>query len=150
MHEVIDGKRRYIFDGELLAEATSRNPTSVRWVEMQLYRAASGEYILARVGRSIVYHDPTCAVVQKSELEIAPRPENGVQCEICVPKSGVFCPERDLKSARVTSDPKNVVSSLYLRDKDQSHYLTRTARELLEAAGVRDSRIADAYSVEYI
>lgn len=44
------------FDGELIAQATTRIPDGIRWVEFRLYRLDSDGYLLHRLGASRVYH----------------------------------------------------------------------------------------------
>lgn len=42
------------FEGELLAEASTRRPDKVRWQDVLLYRTESGRWIVQRIGRSSV------------------------------------------------------------------------------------------------
>ena len=53
-YEVVNGKRRIRFEGELLATSTSWEQGADRWVEFALYRTASGNYVLSRIGRSVL------------------------------------------------------------------------------------------------
>jgi hypothetical protein len=44
-----------VFDGELLADLTSRDhPDQERWTEVRIYRTASGKYVAEQVGKSTV------------------------------------------------------------------------------------------------
>jgi hypothetical protein len=45
------------FTGELLAESTTQRDDAPRWTEMELYRKTDGEYLLHRLGQSVVYHE---------------------------------------------------------------------------------------------
>lgn len=43
-----------VFDGELLADLTSRDARQLRWTEIRIYRADSGRYVTEMIGRTAV------------------------------------------------------------------------------------------------
>ena len=49
-----DGDFELEFDGELLASVSSHSPTSRRWTELNLYKTATGKYVVQSIGRSNV------------------------------------------------------------------------------------------------
>jgi hypothetical protein len=46
------GAKHLRFNGELLAEATSQDATSVRWTDLALYRTAANAYVVSAIGRT--------------------------------------------------------------------------------------------------
>jgi hypothetical protein len=44
------------FNGLLIAEASTERVDDPRWTEIQIYRTDGGQYVVHRVGRSVVYH----------------------------------------------------------------------------------------------
>lgn len=78
------------FDGTRIAgPVTSGNQP--RWLSMTIYKAASGGYILHRVGMSVVYHEAetSCQTIlgQKSgsPATIVDLPDEALPCERCSP-----------------------------------------------------------------
>lgn len=43
-----------VFDGELLAEQSTREDGAQRWAELRIWRTDTGKYVTQRLGRSIV------------------------------------------------------------------------------------------------
>lgn len=62
-HAVRDGNRVLRFIGWQLAAVSSTRPGVQRWSELSIYRTASGDYLLEKIGRSSVAHDPDCRFV---------------------------------------------------------------------------------------
>ena len=58
-HVVRDGRRRLKFEAKVVASATSQRPGAVRWTELAIY-ALENEWIISKVGRSMVAHRPEC------------------------------------------------------------------------------------------
>jgi hypothetical protein len=46
------GAKHLRFNGELLAEATSQDATSIRWTDLALYRTAANAYVVSAIGRT--------------------------------------------------------------------------------------------------
>jgi len=140
------GSRNYRFDGALLGVSSSRRPGGQRWVEFALYKSDGGTYILARVGHSLLFHEPDCEVVARNDLRIGPAPVGGVPCELCLPAldaSAVY-PEMPRYWAAMFTDPGSVIRALE-RDGESGRYVTNVAAKPVEAAAVRDKAIADAW-----
>src|SRR4029078_8858971 len=53
-YTVQDRDHEIQFDGELLAEISSRTDDKKRWIELRLFRTVGGSYVLAGTGMSIV------------------------------------------------------------------------------------------------
>lgn len=47
------GAKHLRFNGELLAEATSRDATSIRLTDLALYRTAASAYVVSVIGRTV-------------------------------------------------------------------------------------------------
>lgn len=43
-----------VFEGECLADVSSREPSSTRWSEVRIYRTDSNRYVTETVGRSVL------------------------------------------------------------------------------------------------
>jgi hypothetical protein len=156
MLQVRDGSRIIQFDGELLAHSSSKRPGSYRWVQFDLYKTASGLYVLAREGVSKIYHTPGCVVIKRNSLSDSPRSELAVDaypCELCRPDESDFpmvFVEKSRFWAQVCETPVAVLDALYKYDDAGSRYLTLVAQRLLDTASEVDTRIADVYRVETI
>lgn len=156
MYEVRDDRRILKFDGALLSFATSFRPGAERWVEFSLYRTTGGQYVLARVGETVVYHVPTCIYVQRNNLKGTPRAAlrtDSVPCIECYPDesdSEEIMQEVPRYWAQVSEVAEGVVDSLYRFDEGGSRYLTGVARRLLDEASDVDEAINEAYRVETI
>jgi hypothetical protein len=80
-------------DGELVCEGVSTwNRKSRHWVEIEIYRLASGGFLVHRAGMSYVYHTATtgCTVkggAQKGEPAFVDElPDEAVPCGACRPR----------------------------------------------------------------
>lgn len=150
-HTVIDGQRTLSFSGVRLAESSSHHPGSDRWVEFGLHRTTAGNYVVSRVGRSMVYHLPACGTavrdgrpsVARTELSPGHRP-----CPSCRPD----CSAEDtvvIEGSRywaiVVDSADQVVAAVHKRRTSGAPYLTRVAERLLEEAAQSDPTLHRAF-----
>ena len=156
-YEVVNGKRRIRFEGELLATSTSWEQGADRWVEFALYRTASGNYVLSRIGRSVLYHLPECSISQRNHLEDSVRsdlPADAVPCMRCQPhlvqNFPAVCLERQRYWGQVCDSAEAVIASLERLDSSGARYMTNVSQRLVEAAGEIDPDIDRAYRVEVV
>lgn len=154
-HQVVDGSRVLKFNGSLLAMSSSYKSGSERWIEFKLYKTEKGSYILSRIGRSLLYHAPSCSFVKKYdllEIESKSLEKNKIRCAYCNPGGSIptFYIEKDRYWAQVSETPEAVLESLYKYDFGGARYLTNVAVRLLETASKNDLPIRKAYSVEVI
>lgn len=101
-----DGKRRVEFRGAVLAAATTQQPGSTRWTEITVYRTqrvdedgATGLYVVAKVGRSILAHRRTCLTTNTRGMDAwRATPEQGVRiaCLECRPSLDPGLPPGDV------------------------------------------------------
>lgn len=142
---VRDRNRVLEFDGELLGESSSRSEGSLRWVEFRIYRTFGHEYVLSRIGRSLIYHSLECELLQVNAIPpIALPDDEAVACPVCQPNTinpQPYRPETPRFFARVYESPERLVSDLYRTGQDSTRYLTRVARAVLESAGRADTRL---------
>lgn len=156
VHQVRDGNRVLQFEGELLAQSSSRQLGQYRWVEFELYRTKSGSYILGRIGQTRLFHDPSCAIVQRNHLKTSSIDEltdDHVSCTECDPDEDALdevAIEKPRYFALVSDSPEAVLEALYKYDQSGARYLTLVAQRLIEKAGELDARLDRAYRVEII
>jgi hypothetical protein len=150
-YAVKDGVRTLKFDGELLAQSSSRIGSRPRWVEFYLFRTPKGTYVISRVGVSRYYHNGDCSVVSRNRLSAIDESEltpDAMPCTECRPSridpEGVY-PETPRYWAQHSEQPRGIVASLMKYDDNGIEYLTNVARRLLEDAAEVDEGLADAF-----
>ena len=150
-YAVKDGVRTLKFEGELLAQSSSRIGSRPRWVEFYLFRTPKGTYVISRIGVSRYYHSGACSVVARNRLSAideAELPSDAMPCIECRPSrfadDGVY-PETPRYWAQHSEVPRGIVASLMKYDDNGIEYLTNVARRLLEDAAEIDEGIADAF-----
>jgi hypothetical protein len=151
-HQVRDGERTLQFDGVLLAESSSHRRGNPRWVEFQLFRTKGGNYILSRIGKTVVFHGVDCGLVSQYRLREGYVDLDAWPCESCNPyhDEPQLYPERIRYWAQVMRAPSAVVEALMKIDESGARYLTLVAQRLLHQASEADSGIANAYRVEIV
>jgi len=60
-YEIPDDYDGVVFEGTLMARAHTRRGGQPRWTELVLYRTEGDQYVISKIGRSIVYHQPDSA-----------------------------------------------------------------------------------------
>ena len=155
MYYIKDGSRTLQFDGTILGKSSSWRRGSTRWIEFELYKTQSGSYILSRVGVSLVYHSPVCALVKRYGLTEAPASaleKDALSCEECSPtaEADLVFPEKHRYWAQVSEEPTAVLEALYKYDQGGARYLTNVAQRLLETASEKDEAIESVYRIEMI
>ncbi len=155
-YQVRDGARLLVFEGELLGSISSRR-ADPRWTEMNLYRTTMGEYILEKVGRSVMTHIAGCGEI----IGNIPRfqsehpgddPDFGYVYHHCVPEEYDFTKllvENDRYWATRVKTPEEIVEALYRRKRGMQH-MPRIGLELLEQVSERDPSFGDSWRVEIV
>lgn len=160
-YTVRDGRTRVIeFDGELLADVSSRRPGAPRWTELRLYRTDGGVYVLEKIGASTVLHATDCT----EPMNPLPRfqdqypgqdPTDGSfwWCEVCGERAALDITALRVEEYRywgsIAEDPAEIIGQLYRR-KDGARAMQRMSLDLLEEAGERDEAVRDAYRREFV
>lgn len=142
------------FEGVMLAEATSRG-NGPRWVEFRLYKASGGQYVVERVGRSILFHREDCELVTKNRLSSVSCVDVSMHFEPCMEcrpsrmePEGLY-PERERFDFQVCETPKGVIKYLEQEDrKTKLKYLTNVVRDLLADASEKDDGIYNVYVIQ--
>ena len=157
MHVVKDGLRELKFEGEELASSSSKTPDKARWIEFRLYKTRGGEYVLSRIGHTLLYHAGYCDVVSRNGLYSLPSialGRNMVPCPRCKPSPQTdtdLFPEMARYWAIVSKDPTTIVESLQRTDEELGvTYYTSVAQRLLLAASKKDEGIKDNFFTEWI
>ncbi len=158
MHQVRDGPRLITFEGVLLSSVSSRRePDSPRWTELSLYKTIGDQYVLEKVGRSVVTHTPGCAEIlgkipRFQDAHPGDDPDEGYQYHDCVEDTYDFTKllvEEDRYWASITNDPRKIVDALY-RKQEGSRHLPRVSLNLLLDAEKEDPLISGAWRIERI
>lgn len=146
------------FTGTLLAEETTETSSSLRWLELELYRVdegqKSGQYLLHRVGQSVVFHKPdTCGYGVPTSWSSVP--DDAEPCSVCQPLEPFLSEtgaqyEVWMESPRhkiiVCASPADLERALLMKRKDGSQFMSTPASNLLAKAEVNDSGIREYFS----
>lgn len=60
---VRNGREILRFEAEVIAAATSQRPGVTRWSELVIYQLPSKQYVISKIGRSVLAHRPDCLYV---------------------------------------------------------------------------------------
>lgn len=146
------------FEGTLIGEATTETDQSPRWTEIRIYKTAGGNYIVERVGVSLVYHDPEadCAsglsrgvrdLLENDTRELEPCERcNPLDLEDMRPESRVKV-ETNRNSASAVSADK-LVEALTLSRPNGSKYVSNVAQTALSRALEHDPSLADVLTTK--
>jgi hypothetical protein len=157
-HKVNDQYGILEFEGELIGEASTESDRSPRWTEIQIYRTTGGNYVVSRVGVSLVYHnmDATCAsglprlardLVENDQRQLEP-------CDDCQPADLEALPpatrvrvETDRHSAEAVPADK-LVQALTLKRANGSTYVSNVAQTALSMALENDPSLIDVLATK--
>ncbi len=158
-HQVRDGSRLLTFEGARLGTVTSKRDGVPRWTEMSVFKTVGGQYVLEKVGRSVVTHMPGCPEILNPPL---PRfqtefpgedPDEGFEFHECVPEEYNFpqlLVENQRYWATISSEPSEIVDALYRRRDGGTRQLPRISIILLEEVTATDPDFGDDWRVEKI
>lgn len=155
-YTVKNGAQTLLFDGEELSHSTSFYPKKTRWIEFTIYRTSGGQYVVSRIGKSLIYHHAVCPTVRRNH--IAPLPAQTlldymVPCDTCSPDidhDELVYPETPRESAASCSNADGVVKWMKQKDENGINYLTNVAKDALEDAARVDAQIRQAYYTERV
>lgn len=163
MYEIQDGLRTVRFEGELLSTSSSRDTDKdrdkKRWIEFKLYKTARGNYILSRIGMSLLYHQSACFVVEHNGILPVPTENlslNMVPCKECRPNKKVdleLYPETPrywMQKFDADGGAAGLVASFEREDNYGALYFTNVSKRLLEEAAKKDDDIHSAYYNEWV
>lgn len=145
-HQVLE------FDGRLIGFASTETSETTRWTEIEIFRTKAGNYVVHRVGASVVYHDPKapCASGSLAQSdELLADGDDHQPCDRCRPLPLSRLPhgsrvrrETDRHSADAIRSPEELIRALSLRRPNGSSYLSAVARDALDDAADNDETIA--------
>ena len=161
--EVQDGGRNVRFTGILLSRVSSERAHAPRWTLMELYRTVGDQYIIHRIGKSIVYHSSDCNIASINRLQYGhelragtPTREqlgNMTPCNMCIPRPTDPIEqlrfERERHWSGVAETPEAVIDMLHRTDKG-TRALPWIAANLLSEASIKDPDLANSYQTQHI
>jgi hypothetical protein len=157
-HRVNDQFGVLEFEGELIGEASTESDRSPRWTEIKIYRTTGGNYVVSRVGVSLVFHtmEASCAsglprlardLVENDARQLEP-------CELCQPQDlEVLAPatrvrvETDRHSAEAVP-AEGLVEALTLKRQNGSTYVSNVAQTALSMALEHDPSLIDVLATK--
>jgi hypothetical protein len=157
-YDLPSGDHRVRFTGTILAQKSSKQGRDdLRWTEIEIYRTAAGNYIVHKVGRSVVVHKPDRDCTSGEPYNYRTFDAGVHACPRCVPDLSQVVPlaprlfrETDRHTVHVSETARGAVESCYTQDGDRVAYLTFPARSALHEAAQQDSDIRDAFLVQRV
>lgn len=149
LRTVRDGPRVFRFQADVLAAASSHRPGVLRWSEIVIYRLADGQYVISKVGRSVVAHRPECHRVypdMPTWLEAGEEAQvHRTGCLECQPEVGNrMDPQTVLEAQRYTvlraRSPEELQAVLVGRREGQ---FPRLIRDVLAQVEAKDSAFTE-------
>lgn len=143
------GDDKVEFVGHKIGHANSDDGKSLRWTEVEIYRTESSNYVVRKIGRSVVFHrvngcETTTGVQHTGPLD----PENWFPCPVCHPAEpapdGLTVLEVDRVTTHISSTPEGCIETLISRDENGVRFTTKVARRAMEAARAIDPELKDA------
>lgn len=142
----------YSFNGRLLGHATTERRDSLRWTEIFIFKTDGGNFIVSRLGKSVVYHreDSECTNMGipikghkiREDAEPCERCNPGVPEDADFDPDATFIAEKTMSSAEVVEDPTKVADALSTRDRvTQMRRLSSVASEALHKAAASDPEL---------
>jgi hypothetical protein len=159
--DLTDGRQKITFTGVKLSAASSQTDSNpqARWTELAIYKTSAGRYVLEKIGRSDMFHEPGCSKFGKGalhydalgdaldELDPDASPEEYfLPCPDCRPSYDLDEPvvvEQDMHKVDAFASPSELVEALYHRKGGTVRSLSYLSRSLLEQAALLDEGIAE-------
>jgi hypothetical protein len=153
LHAVRDGARLLEFQGAVLGAATSKRGSAPRWSELVVYRLLDGSYLISKIGRSLVAHQPFCRRVNHRMITWSRASEQDefleprVPCPDCQPdlKNGL-APDTVLEVTRyrliTAPTAENAVSAMEDPLADPALPLPKLVRDVLAQCAEKDQAFA--------
>lgn len=139
------------FDGWRLAHArTDADPREPRWTELTVYRTVAGQYVVQKVGKSLVFHDPRGACNRGVATDHQDLPDDAVPCPRCLagPDALDGADEVDLELDRnavvVCARPQDVAPALLVRRHDGARVMSGVSQRVLDLAVEVDDDLYEA------
>lgn len=144
------------FSGKRLGSASTEKDDSVRWTEIHLYLTDGGNYVIERLGQSLVYHltktecDKGTGMLVKGK-HIHQESEPCDRCRPLTPEDEGFDPEqvftheKMLSSVEVVEQPEDLQNALSMYDrKRRVMRISHVASQALHEAAGNDPRLLNA------
>lgn len=104
---VRNGREILRFEAQVVAAATSQRPGVMRWSELVVYQLPSNQYVISKIGRSVLAHRPECVLVTDEMVPWLEAEEEALvhryPCLVCTPLVGdQMDPQTLLEPSRYT------------------------------------------------
>ena len=140
-------REEIIFTGTRIAFSTTEISTSLRWIEIYVYRTKGGKYVIHRIGVSLVYHvhDGVECKDDGVPMRFNELKTNAEPCMVCKPPwdaepDFVVNSETDRHTA-VVCMAGEVQDNLMVRPQKGAPFLSSPARKALDQAVSADPKI---------
>ena len=139
------------FDGRLIGFGSTENDKSTRWTEIEIFATKGGNYVVHRVGASVLYHKANSNCTSGTLTRVSQLDANEIHepCDVCKPGrlkdldgTDRVRRESDRHSADAVESTEALVQALSLKRPNGSTFLSAVAREALTDAAEHDDRIA--------
>lgn len=155
---VKNADQELVFNGELLGAATSWAAHKGRWHELFIYKTAAEQYVIARIGRSDVFHSEGCRRTKTEDQDLITKTIDGdlleilMPCDRCRPDLAIGVAalvEPDKTWAAVAPTPQAAIAALHHNDRDNIKYIPDMARRLLHDVMKKDASLYRAYQTHF-
>lgn len=111
------GEQAIHFQGRKLGHGTTESPDNHRWLEIDIYQTQAGQYVVEKVGMSVVYHSPGASCGSRGSREEFTQTDahDLVPCQRCKPKAVVgdtIVLEEEKHETFVSATPEEMVRTL--------------------------------------
>lgn len=137
------------FTGELLADVSTETPSAVRWTEIEIYRTEAGNYVIHRVGRSVLYHVHQGVCNTGVGVKARDLDDDAQPCRRCRPPEWEDLPDEMLVDQELDKHQVDVCSAhevqqrLTLRRPDGSTFMSNPAQRAFTIAAEADPALQD-------
>lgn len=157
LYTIKDGVKTHVLNAVILGHSSSKNSrVKDRWVEFTIYKTPKGQYVVSRIGMSVVYHAEGCKSISKhglSAIDGDTLTSANIPCSDCNPKptpENKVYPEVSRPFVLVCNSPHGVIKFMHKIDDFGVEYLTNVAKDALEDAADMDEDMYAAYYTNYI
>ncbi len=143
-HSVWHAREEIIFTGTRIAHSSTELPTSLRWIEIDIYRTKGGRYVIHRIGVSLVYHVHDGVACRDTGVPVRfnTLKTNAESCATCKPPweadpEFIVDSETD-RHTSVVCEAGQVQDNLMVRPQNGAPFLSSPARKALDQAVTAD------------
>lgn len=151
-----DRLREIVFRGVKLGSSSTEKDDSLRWTEIHIYRTDGGNYVIERLGRSLIYHvrGASCDSSHGMKVRGTSLSEESEPCPSCKPLApeddgfdddSVFSHETTMSSVEWVDRAEDVHDALSIYDKRRKvTRISYVASQALQSAAANDPNLLNA------